>query len=31
LKENFLITTNLKRYLVLFQIMLGVVQPRGAA
>ena len=29
-KENFLITTNLKRYLVLFQIILGVAQPRGA-
>ncbi len=29
-KENFLITTNLKRWLVLFQVMLGVVQPRGA-
>jgi len=30
-KENFLITTNLKRYLVLFQILLGVTQPRPAA
>ena len=30
-KENFLITTNLKRYLVLFQVMLGVIQPRPAA
>lgn len=30
-KENFLITTNLKRYLVLFQVMLGVTQPRPAA
>ncbi|MDP9263370.1 MAG: glycosyltransferase [Acidobacteriota bacterium] len=30
-KENFLITTNLKRWLVLFQIMLGVTQPRGTA
>ncbi len=29
-KENFLITTNLKRWLVLFQILLGVAQPRGA-
>jgi len=28
-KENFLITTNLKRWLVLFQILLGVAQPRG--
>lgn len=30
-KENFLITTNLKRYLVLFQILLGVTQPQRAA
>jgi len=30
-KENFLITTNLKRWVVLFQIMLGVTQPRPAA
>jgi len=30
-KENFLITTNLKRWLVLFQIMLGVTQPRPTA
>ncbi len=30
-KENFLITTNLKRWLVLFQILLGVTQPRPAA
>jgi len=30
-KENFLITTNLKRWLVLFQILLGVAQPHGAA
>ena len=30
-KENFLITTNLKRWLVLFQIMLGVTQSRGGA
>jgi trehalose synthase len=30
-KENFLITTNLKRWLVLFQIMLGVTQSRPTA
>lgn len=30
-KENFLMTTNLKRWLALFQILLGVAQPRGAA
>jgi trehalose synthase len=30
-KENFLITTNLKRWLVLFQILLGVTQSRPAA
>src|SRR5512143_286514 len=30
-KENFLITTNLKRWLVLFQILMGVTQPRPAA
>jgi trehalose synthase len=29
-KENFLITTNLKRWLVLFRILLGVTQSRGA-
>jgi len=26
-RENFLITTNVKRYLVMFQVMLGMVQP----
>ncbi len=30
-EENFLITTNLKRWLVLFQILLGVTQPTPAA
>jgi hypothetical protein len=30
-KDNFLITTNFKLWLVLFQILLGVTQPRGTS
>ena len=29
-KENFLMTTNVKRYLLLYQIMLGMARPEKA-